>query len=96
VRELRNVIEQAVLLARGELIDTDQLNLCAVLGAARSEAPASPLVTEDFRLDKAERELLLKALDTARWNVTRAAKLLGISRDTLRYRIEKYQITSHQ
>jgi DNA-binding NtrC family response regulator len=96
VRELRNVIEQAVLLARGELIDTDQLNLCAVLGAARSEAPASPLVTEDFRLDKAERELLLKALDTARWNVTRAAKLLGISRDTLRYRIEKYQITFHQ
>jgi transcriptional regulator of acetoin/glycerol metabolism len=47
-------------------------------------------------LDKAERELLLKALDTARWNITRAAKLLGISRDTLRYRIEKYQITSHQ
>jgi DNA-binding NtrC family response regulator len=96
VRELRNVIEQAVLLARGELIGTDQLNLCAMLGAAPSEAAAPGLLAADFRLDKAERELLLKALDTARWNVTRAAKLLGISRDTLRYRIEKYQITSHQ
>ncbi len=97
VRELRNVIEQAVLLAPGELIGTDQLNLCAVLGAARPEeapAPASGLLTEDFRLDKAERELLLKALETAQWNVTRAAKLLGVSRDTLRYRMEKFQITS--
>ena len=94
VRELRNVIEQAVLLAAGELIDTDQLNLSTVLDPALSgAAPASEGGQDSLRLDKAERDLLLKALETAKWNVTRAAKLLGVSRDTLRYRMEKFQLT---
>ncbi len=35
-----------------------------------------------------------KALDKTAWNVTRAAKLLGLSRDTLRYRIEKYSLSA--
>ena len=94
VRELRNVIEQAVLLARGELIDTDQLNLSTAPGPALSGgASASGTGPDSLRLDKAERDLLLKALETTAWNVTRAAKLLGVSRDTLRYRMEKFQLT---
>jgi two-component system, NtrC family, response regulator AtoC len=96
VRELRNVIEQAVLLAQGELIDADQLNLSAVLGPEPADAAAAaPRAEQDnLRLDKVERDLLLKALETAEWNVTRAAKLLGVSRDTLRYRMEKFQLSS--
>jgi transcriptional regulator of acetoin/glycerol metabolism len=39
-----------------------------------------------------EKDLVAQALDQANWNVTQAAKLLGISRDTLRYRIEKFQL----
>jgi len=94
VRELRNVIEQAVLLAPSDMIHTDQLNLSSVLGSAPSTAPAAPEAQQEgSRLDRAERELLLKALETAEWNVTRAAKLLGVSRDTLRYRMEKFRLT---
>jgi DNA-binding NtrC family response regulator len=94
VRELRNVIEQAVLLAPADRIDTEQLNLSSVLGSAPGTAPATPETQQEgSRLDRAERELLLKALDTAEWNVTRAAKHLGVSRDTLRYRMEKFQLT---
>ena len=96
VRELRNAIEQAVLLAPGAVIDTDQLSLSSVLvaapAAAVAAAPAGP--QEGSRLDQAERELVLQALQTTQWNVTRAAKLLGVSRDTLRYRMEKFQLTS--
>jgi DNA-binding NtrC family response regulator len=43
-------------------------------------------------MHEVERTLLEKALTTTGWNVTRAAKLLGMSRDTLRYRMDKHQI----
>lgn len=45
-----------------------------------------------LNLGDAERQLLAKALEEAQWNITRAARLLGVSRDTLRYRIEKYRL----
>jgi len=90
VRELRNAIEQAVLLASGEVIEAEQFNLRAAPAAAESPAP----VPADLRLDRAERDLLLKALQATQWNVTRAAKLLGVSRDTLRYRMEKFSLTA--
>ena len=94
VRELRNAIEQAVLLASGDVIEAEQLSLTSMLGTATVEtelaAPAPP--REGSRLDQAERELLLQALQSTGWNVTRAARLLGVSRDTLRYRMEKYQL----
>jgi len=98
VRELRNAIEQAVLLAPGALIDSADLSLSSVAGAPPSPpADAAPEARpESSRLDQAERELLLQALQTTQWNVTRAAKFLGISRDTLRYRMEKFQLTPPQ
>ena len=43
-------------------------------------------------LPEMERQMLLRALEGHRWNVTRAARALGVSRDTLRYRIEKFQL----
>jgi two-component system, NtrC family, response regulator AtoC len=96
VRELRNAIEQAVLLASGPLIDAGQLSLTSVLGVppAAVQVAASATPQEGSVLDHAERELLLQALQTTRWNVTRAAMLLGISRDTLRYRMEKFRLTA--
>ena len=47
-------------------------------------------------LPEVERRLILSALETAGQNKTRAARLLGISRDTLRYRLEKLTVTSNQ
>jgi len=90
VRELRNAIEQAVLLAPGEVIEAEQFNLRAAPAPAESAGAAPP----DLRLDRVERDLLLKALQATHWNVTRAAKLLGVSRDTLRYRMEKFSLAA--
>jgi len=90
VRELRNAIEQAVLLAPGEVIEAEQFNLRAAPAPAESAGTAPP----DLRLDRVERDLLLKALQATHWNVTRAAKLLGVSRDTLRYRMEKFSLAA--
>jgi len=95
VRELRNVVEQAVLLAPGEEIETEQLSLPTMLGVPPAAVvTAFPEPQRDVsQLEKAERELLLQALEATQWNVTRAAKLLGVSRDTLRYRVEKFHLT---
>ncbi len=95
VRELRNAVEQAVLLATGKVIGAEQFPFC---NTAAIQAPAARQATmvaaSDERIDLSERErdLLEKALLQTGWNVTRAARLLGVSRDTLRYRIEKHQI----
>ena len=92
VRELRNVIEQTVLLASDPVIEPAQLPFCSVLG--NPPADNTPIVAPEgsMSLDQLERDLLLKALSKTSWNVTHAARLLGISRDTLRYRIDKHGI----
>ena len=89
VRELRNVVEHAVLMSSGSLIDA--LNLFAA-----PPVPSSPsgVTTDDTSLAAVEREALLGALEKTNWNVSRAARMLGISRDTLRYRIAKFQLSS--
>jgi DNA-binding NtrC family response regulator len=99
VRELRNVIEQVVLLARHDVIRPDDLSLCTVMGLPPEErvATADCCACADFpcaglKLGDVERDLLLKALRQTSWNVSRAARLLGISRDTLRYRMEKFEL----
>ena len=96
VRELRNVIENAVLLSEGDLIGPGGLSLSPTLAAgngassAREFPPRLPI--EGIRLEDVERDLVRQALERESWNVTRAARLLGLSRDTLRYRIDKYQL----
>ncbi|HPR06897.1 MAG: sigma-54-dependent Fis family transcriptional regulator [Chromatiaceae bacterium] len=90
VRELRNLMEQAVLLAKGPLIGPEHLQLSPLsLSIDESTGEQGPVSS---RLEDIEREALLGALTQAGWNISRAARELGISRDTLRYRIEKYQL----
>ena len=96
VRELRNVVEQAVLLAPLPRIGAADLML-SVPGpgtAGRGGAVAGDPPVEEAgggsRLDRAERAMLADALAKARHNVSLAARELGISRDTLRYRMEKH------
>jgi DNA-binding NtrC family response regulator len=90
VRELRNIIEEAVLLTPAGAGLVDELNL------APAASPVLPLAieapAEGSLLANAERDLLRQALDSTGWNVTQAARLLGVSRYTLRYRIEKFQL----
>ena len=90
MRELRNTLEQTVLLAQGAVIEPAQLALCTTLAPASPAAAAGLQLPAGLHLETMERTLLAQALDTTHGNVTRAARLLGLSRDTLRYRMEKY------
>jgi DNA-binding NtrC family response regulator len=102
VRELRNVIEQAVLLAPGNSIAADQLALPhdRLLSAAPHPGqgetsaliPSGDIPPEGIDLEEIEKELVQRALAQTSWNVTSASKLLHLTRDTLRYRIEKHQL----
>lgn len=79
VRELRNVIERATVLAGSG----GEIRASHIMLAESSSAPAETL-------EGMEVAMLRQALDRTNGNVTRAAALLGISRDTMRYRIEKF------
>ena len=91
VRELRNVIERAMLLSDGERLDArDFAALSAGVGAAGEfELPATGV-----DLEKLERSLVLQALQRSAWNQTRAGALLGLNRDQIRYRIEKFALST--
>ncbi|BAU76658.1 sigma-54-dependent transcriptional regulator [Metapseudomonas furukawaii] len=89
VRELRNMLEQTVLLAQGDLVTAAQLHICPTLvegehyrTQARGHGPG------DGEPDS-ERDMVIRMLDRTDWNVTKSARLLGLTRDMLRYRIEK-------
>jgi two-component system response regulator AtoC len=93
VRELRNAMEQAVLLADGDAIGARELAfLAAVVPPREAQAESTTCADEDLNLEQAERRLIRIALDRAAGNITQAARLLGISRDTLRYRLDRLQI----
>ena len=87
VRELQNVLERAVLLARGDVIDT--LDLPA--RAASPPSVAAPGRPETLRaaVERAEREAIEAALRFTGDNKSRAAELLGVSTRTLWYRLER-------
>ena len=91
VRELGNVIERAVLLAEGSTITAAMLrlprNFTADLPVAHPDVESGSF---DERVGNVEREQLLCALNDTGWNVSLAAIQLGISRNRLRYRIEKH------
>jgi DNA-binding NtrC family response regulator/tetratricopeptide (TPR) repeat protein len=88
VRELGNMAERVALLTEASVVSADILDLPspASVAPAAASAPAAPHAS----LQDAMRGHLLAALTQTGWNVSRTAALLGISRNTLRARIEKY------
>jgi transcriptional regulator with GAF, ATPase, and Fis domain len=90
VRELRNAVERAMLLA-----DTTELNEShfPTLSAPDGDpSTAMGLPLEGINLDSLEQSLVVQALERSGWNQTRAATLLGLNRDQIRYRIEKFEL----
>ncbi len=91
VRELRNVIERVMLLASGDEIGAG--DFAPLLGLGEPRAPRSfELPEEGLVLEELEKALIRQALERTRGNRTRAARLLGLSRDTLRYRMDKFDL----
>jgi len=93
VRELRNVVERAMILEESERIQSTSLQLNP--GRAGDVTPAAAAEVEpafQASLEQTEKNLVARALEKAGGNQTRAAVLLGISRDTLRYRMKKFNL----
>ncbi|HRX86649.1 MAG TPA: sigma-54 dependent transcriptional regulator [Phycisphaerae bacterium] len=98
VRELSHTLESAVLITDGPQIQPEHLNLEPPAGETRMsiELTGDQVIELDFaggnaRLEDVEYRIIRAALDYAKHNVSRAARLLGISRDAVRYRLEKYE-----
>jgi len=90
VRELRNAVERAMLLAEGPELTLADFPAAAGAGVPLTEGVALP--AEGVDLEQLERSLVVQALERSGWNQTRAAALLGLNRDQIRYRIEKFKL----
>jgi transcriptional regulator with GAF, ATPase, and Fis domain len=89
VRELRNVVERAVALGQGAIIDTSDIWLSSV-EVAGPVTPTPPDVYEPMSLEEIEKRYIQKTLDHTDWNKSQAAAILGIERSTLDRKIKSY------
>ncbi|KPK85898.1 MAG: hypothetical protein AMJ81_02420 [Phycisphaerae bacterium SM23_33] len=90
VRELRNVIDRALILEK-----TDRIQPSSIIIEPRPDADAEhaePASPDEFSLEAAEREFIIRALKETGWQRTRAAALLGITRATLYAKLKRYGI----
>jgi DNA-binding NtrC family response regulator len=103
VRELRNAVERCVLLSDGERFPAEWLQLgqpsgndeWSTIASADSSSLRLP-IDGSLSLDDMEKLIIEHALDRAHSNVSAAARLLGTTRQTLRYRIEKHHIETEE
>lgn len=91
IRELKNTLEQAVLLCHSDVIQPEDLMIQLPSTEIQSEHELLP-DNDSINLQENEIVLIKKALERTGGNISRAASLLGLTRDTLRYRISKYAI----
>src|SRR5262245_8763169 len=89
VRELANLMERVALLSSDPAVTAAALGLTAV-PSAKAPAASPPTGGPASSLDDAVRDRVVEVLAQTGWNISRTAALLGISRNTLRARIEKY------
>jgi DNA-binding NtrC family response regulator len=91
IRELRNAVERAMLLSEGKVLTIHDFPMLGeAAGSAFTEGVSLP--ANGINLEALERSLVVQALERAGWNQTRAAALLGLNRDQIRYRIEKFKL----
>jgi two-component system response regulator AtoC len=91
VRELRNVLERAMLLSDHDRLDAKDF---AALSRPLTASDEFELPAKGVDLEQLERSLLVQALKRSGGNQTRAGALLGLNRDQIRYRIEKFALTA--
>ena len=91
IRELRNAVERALLLASRDWLEAADFPL--ITPAATAADAGFQLPAQGVNLESLEQSLVIQALERCGGNQTRAAALLGMNRDQIRYRIEKYGLT---
>ena len=95
VRELRNAIERAMILEESAMITSPSLPIAISRpesGSVSAGPRRSRFPTDGLSLEENERSLLAKALEKTSGNQTQAARLLRITRDTLRYKMKKFNL----
>ncbi len=90
VRELRNAVERAMLLSEGNELNESHFPMLNASDAELSTGMGLPAA--GINLEEMERSLVVQALERSGWNQTKAATLLGLNRDQIRYRIEKFKL----
>src|SRR5438309_7863609 len=92
VRQLESAIERAILLCEGDMITPDDLPSELQQESRGTSAGAFKLPPEGISFEEVEKNLILQAMDQTDYNITKAAKLLGLTFRTLQYRLEKFGI----
>jgi DNA-binding NtrC family response regulator len=92
VRELRNVLERAIILGRDQSIGLDDLPSDLLAPVQAPEGTLLRLPPGGLDVTALEKDLLVQALRLTGGNQTAAGRLLGLNRDQIHYRIEKFQI----
>jgi DNA-binding NtrC family response regulator len=92
VRELENVIERSMVMALGDRLDTNDIRLDMNLRTRQVTGEVG--LPEGMSLDAYEQELIRNALKQADGNKSQAARILGLTRNALRYRLTQMGIES--
>lgn len=96
VRQLENTIERAVALSSGPALDAADIHLDSAVSRGSSAGSAPPLLPEGMTLEQWEDEMIREALRRANGNKSQAARLLGLSRNALRYRLGKLGVEDEE
>ena len=94
VRELKNAIEAGIVMCHGNLLRPEDMHLSGLPAMSAVEEPAAITTHTSFSLEDTERSAIIRALRQAGGVQKEAAKLLGISRRAIHYKIKKYEIDS--
>ncbi len=92
VRQLESAIERAILLCEGDTITPDDLPSEVRQESTSVATGGFKLPAEGINFEEVEKNLILQAMDQTDYNITKAAKLLGLTFRTLQYRLEKFGI----
>lgn len=92
VRQLESAIERAILLAESDLITVEDLPLEVRQESRPVAETAFKLPAEGIDFEDVERNLIMQAMERTDYNITKAAKLLGVTFRTLQYRLDKFGI----
>ncbi len=91
VRELENTIERSLVLAGGETLQASDMRIEAArnVGAAAASSQTQPLLPEGETLEHWEQMMIKEAMRRANGNKSQAARMLGLTRNALRYRLSQ-------